>query len=125
MPDTLTVCGLRGALSLTLSVPVAVPVAVGVNVMLTLQVLPAARVAPQVLAEMAKGALTVNPVKSSVSAPVFTFLIFTDLALLVVPTFWSAKDSEEGVKVGSRATLLDRLKTVPHPPVVLYAQSDP
>lgn len=47
LPLRLTVCGLPGALSLTLSVPERIPAAVGVNVTLIEQLLPAATDDPQ------------------------------------------------------------------------------
>ena len=49
VPLRLTVCGLPGALSVTLSVPVRAPAEVGEKVALIVQLLPAAKVAPQLL----------------------------------------------------------------------------
>ena len=49
VPLRLTVCGLFAALSVKVRVPVAAPVAVGVNVTPTVQLAPAAMLAPQVL----------------------------------------------------------------------------
>jgi hypothetical protein len=115
VPDKLTVCGLPGALSVTLRVPVEVPSTVGVNVRLTLQVLPAANVAPQVVAEIANGPLTLNPLKSSVAVAVFTFLMTTFFTLLTVSSFVVLKLSGEGVNVGASNTLEDQLKMVPQP----------
>ena len=52
-PVKLTICGLPMALSVMASVPVCVPVAVGVKVTLTAQLLPAAKVLPQVVLALA------------------------------------------------------------------------
>ena len=48
-PEAAIVCGLPEALSVTLNVPVLVPIAVGVNVIVMLQLAPAATLVPQVL----------------------------------------------------------------------------
>jgi hypothetical protein len=48
VPVRETVCGLPAALSVTLTAAVRVPVAVGLNVTLVVQLLPAAKLAPQV-----------------------------------------------------------------------------
>lgn len=50
VPDSATVCGLLGELSLIVSVPVLTPTVVGVKVISILQFLPAANVLPQGLA---------------------------------------------------------------------------
>ena len=50
VPDSVTVCGLPVALSVTVTVPGWLPRAVGVNVTLMEQLAPAATEAPQVLA---------------------------------------------------------------------------
>jgi hypothetical protein len=52
-PVKLTTCGLPTALSVMASVPVCVVLEVGVKVTLTAQLLPAAKVLPQVLPAMA------------------------------------------------------------------------
>jgi hypothetical protein len=49
VPVSLTSCGLVPALSLKVSAPVTAPRALGLNVTLTVQLLPAARVLPQLL----------------------------------------------------------------------------
>ena len=49
VPDSATVCGLLGSLSVTLRVAVAAPVTVGVKVTLMPQFAPTASVAPQVV----------------------------------------------------------------------------
>ena len=94
VPDSATVCGLLAALSVKVSVPVRSPEAIGVKVMLTLQLLFAARVAPQVFAEIAKSPLGVMLLISSVA--VLVFFSVTVLAGLVVPTASSPKLSEFG-----------------------------
>ena len=53
VPDKVTVWGLFAAASVKVRVAVRDPVAVGLNVMLTVQLAEPARLAPQVLAEMA------------------------------------------------------------------------
>ena len=53
LPVRLTVCGLVCALSVKVSVPFTVPLAVGEKVTPTLQLAPAASVAPQVLVAIA------------------------------------------------------------------------
>src|SRR5205823_1091657 len=47
VPESATVCGLPGALSVIVSVPMREPSAVGVNVTLTAQLAPAATLGPQ------------------------------------------------------------------------------
>ena len=49
VPESDTVCGLLGSESVSVSVPVRVPVAVGVKLTFTVQLPPAATVAPQSL----------------------------------------------------------------------------
>lgn len=51
VPERLTVCGLVAALSAISSTAARLPFAVGVNVTLTVQLLPAASVVPQVVAD--------------------------------------------------------------------------
>lgn len=53
VPDSGTVCGLLGALSVKVSVPASDPNTGGVKVTFTVHLAPAARVAPQVLVEIA------------------------------------------------------------------------
>src|SRR5271155_2599569 len=101
-----TSCGLLAALSVRVSVPVAAPSAVGVNVTLTLQVLPAVKVEPQVLAEMAKAPLGAMLLMVNATVPVF-FKV-TVLALLVSLTACLPKLREVGVKV----TVVEAFPTV-------------
>ena len=65
VPETLTVCGLLGASSVMVSVPVLEPVVVGENVTPTVQLAPAATLAPHVLLATANGPLTVMLAKLS------------------------------------------------------------
>ncbi len=94
MPASATDCGLLGALSTTLSVPVAEPIWVGVNVTLTLHVLLAASMAPQVVDEMAKSESAEMLLMSSVPVPVF-FRV-TNLRALVVLMARFAKVNDVG-----------------------------
>ena len=85
VPVKLAVCGLPGALSVTVIVPVRVPATVGVKVTLMLQFEPAAREVPQVLV-CAKSPLLAMLVIDKLAVPVLLNVIFC--AALVVPTFW-------------------------------------
>jgi hypothetical protein len=96
VPVRPTVCGLPGALSLTLKLPVRVPDAVGVNVTLMAQFPPAARELPQ-LSVSAKSPLVMMLVMVRVAVPVFDSV--TVCAALVVPTVWLAKVSEVGERL--------------------------
>jgi hypothetical protein len=61
----LNVCGLVTALSVRVSVPFTVPATVGENVTLTVQLAPAARLAPHVLLDtlkLAPAAILVKPI---------------------------------------------------------------
>ncbi len=75
VPETGTVCGLPGALSATFRLADSDPTMEGVNVILTLQALPASKVAPQVFAEMTKSLFPVSVmlVRSNVALPVLPF----------------------------------------------------
>ena len=84
VPLRLTFCGLLEALSVKVSVPPAVPVAVGVNVTPTAQPAPAARLAPQVLLEIAKGPLI--PALEIVRDVLWRLVSVTVTAELVPPT---------------------------------------
>ena len=61
VPDRFTTWGLVLALSVIVSAPILLPIAPGLNTTLMLQVLPAARLAPQVLAS-AKSPVAAIPV---------------------------------------------------------------
>jgi len=76
VPDSVTFCGLPAALSLTLSAAVRVPVAVGLNVILIVQLAPAASELPQVCVWA----------KSPALIPVIAMPV---MLKLVVPTFFS------------------------------------
>jgi hypothetical protein len=83
VPLRLTVCGLLIALSVKLSMPVAAPIAGGEKVTPTVQVPPAARLAPQVLLAMANGPVAAMPV--NVSAVLSRLVTVTVFAALVLP----------------------------------------
>ena len=77
-------CGLLLALSVTVNDPVRVPTAVGVKVTLMVQLVPAARVVPQVVAEIAKS--PVVELAMFLSATFCLLVSVNSLAGLVVPT---------------------------------------
>src|SRR5215472_6386031 len=90
VPESATVCGLPGALSVTLSVPLAEPARVGAKLTLTTQLAPAGIVMVQVLDTLVKPApLTAILVMERVSLPVLVST--TGTATLVVPTGTSPK----------------------------------
>ena len=68
VPARLTTCGLCGALSVNDTVPVRTPTAVGVNVTFTVQLAPAASVAPQLL-DWAKFPVTTTAFKEILVLP--------------------------------------------------------
>ena len=76
-----------------------VPFAVGLNVMLTVHFAPAAKVAPQVVADCPKSpALApVNELPDIVRVVERLFLMVTIFAALVVPTVWAANVKLDGV----------------------------
>jgi len=84
VPLKSTVWGLPLALSATESVPAAAPVAVGVKLTVIVQVLPAARLEPQLLFWVKTLLLVVNPVRES--APVPELVTVTDCGALAMPT---------------------------------------
>ena len=84
VPVRLTVCGLVIAVSVNVRTPAAEPRAVGVNVTPTVQLAPAATLAPHVLLATANGPLAVILVK--LSATFRRFVTVTVLAELVLPT---------------------------------------
>jgi hypothetical protein len=88
VPERLTVWGLVIALSLIFSTATRLPFAVGVNVILTVQLLPAASVVPQVVADWAKSPAfaPVNVLPDILRVVGRLFLIVTIFAALLVPT---------------------------------------
>jgi hypothetical protein len=97
VPVSGTVCGLPGTLSVTVNVPVRAPMAVGANVMLMVQVAPAARVAGltgQVLVWAKSPEATMELI---VNGPRPALVSFTGIAALVVVSIWPLK----GTLVGS------------------------
>jgi len=99
VPERLTVWGLVIALSATSSTAARAPFAVGLNVTLTVHFAPAAKVAPQVVADWLKSPafVPVNVLPDIVRAVGRLFLIVTIFAVLVVPTVWAAKVRLDGV----------------------------
>src|ERR1700690_1843674 len=90
VPDSATLCGLPGALSVKFRLPVRSPVCVGVKVTLTMQLLPAASVLPPFLADVnennAKSPVVAMLEMSRTEALVLVTVTF--LAAEVVPTFF-------------------------------------
>lgn len=105
------VCGLPGALSVTLTCAVRVPVAEGVNFRLMVQLLPAATELPQVPrpAKAKSPALAPVIVKLleivSVALPVLARVTYW--TALVVPTAWLGKVTEDGVNVATGPDVLE------------------
>ena len=99
MPDSATVCGLLGELSVNVRVPVRAPTWVGVKVTSMVQLLPAASVLPQgfVLAIRPKSPLVVMLLMFSVEVPVLVRV--TTFLAAVAPTTTLPHFSEAGVTV--------------------------
>ena len=93
VPVRATVCGEPVALSATERLAVRDPVTVGLNSTETVQLAPAARVAPQVVADFRNDVALVPVVVSeeSVTVPVPVFLTVTTWAAVVEPTTVDAK----------------------------------
>jgi hypothetical protein len=97
VPVKLTVCGLPAALSKMLTVAVRVPAAVGVNVMLIVQLPPAATELPQVVVSGKSPGL--SPVTIKLVMPKRVLPLFVKLTVcagLLVPTSWLPKVRVEG-----------------------------
>lgn len=99
VPARLTVCGLFRAVSVNVSVPFSVPFTAGVNVTETAQLAPAARLAPHVLLEIAKLALTPMLEKLRAAPPLLVSV--TVLAELVWPTLTCPKFKDVGETVAT------------------------
>src|SRR5260370_9278839 len=84
MPVSETVCGLLGALSVSVKEPVRVPVAEGVNLTLIVQLAPAAKEVPQVPTPAKAKSPLMAVLSVRVALPVFVTV--TNCVLLVVPT---------------------------------------
>ena len=97
-------------MSVTVNVPLRVPVAVGVKVTLIVQLVPAARLAPQLLV-CPKSPLLVPLTAMLVmpSAVPWELVRVTACAALVVPTFWLLNVSEVGERLGSAVPVPERL----------------
>ena len=93
VPVTATVCGEPVALSTTERLPVSAPAAVGLNSTETVQLAPAARVVPHVVADF-RNEVALVPVMVSevrVTDPVPVFFTVTNCAAVVEPTVVEAK----------------------------------
>ena len=99
VPVSVTICGLVTSESVIVSVPVRTPVVVGTKATFTRQVLPGAKLPPQLLLSEKFG-LQAMPVIVSVVVP--TLAIVTVCDALLVPTTWLPNSSE----VVLRLTLL-------------------
>jgi len=126
VPVKATVCGVPVALSAIDRLAVSAPVAAGLNSTDTVQLAAAARVVPQVVADLRKDValvpVTVSDVRVTVPVPVF--LMVTSCAAVVEPTVVEAKvravGESETVKVGAAAPVPVRA-TVCGVPVALSA----
>lgn len=98
VPESDALFGLPAALVVKVSAADRTPVADGVNVTLTAQLTPAARVPPQVFAEMAKSAAfaPVRVMLAIVSVAVPLFVSVTVCAAVVAPTTKFPKDKPAG-----------------------------
>lgn len=97
VPESDTVCGLLGALSVNVRVPVREPNTVGVKVTFTMHLAPTGRVVPHVLEDMAKMPLVAMLLMFSVAAPLLVNV--TVLAALVVLMTTFPKLNEVGDSV--------------------------
>jgi hypothetical protein len=105
VPDSPTVCGESGALSLIASDPVSDPATAGVNVTFTVHDAPAAIDDPQVLLATAK--FPVAAIELTLTAAELVFFNVTDFAAAVVFTSCGLKArlSGVGVTIGLLATV--------------------
>lgn len=97
VPVKLTDCGLVTALSLTDNIPERVPVAEGLNLMLMVQLAPAFRVVPQVVADCRNSATFALLMLIPVNVVARLFFKVITCAALVVPTVCAANVSVAGV----------------------------
>ena len=114
MPERTTVWGLPLPVSAKLRVAVRVPVAEGLNTTLAEQLLPAARLVPQLLLEMLKSP-ALEPVMETllmVIADVVPLFNAVAIAELLEPTTTDGKESEVGLVV-----------TLPEPPELPVPES--
>jgi len=101
-PETLKTCGVTAEVSFTQTAPLIVPFTVGLNVTEKVQVCVEASTSPLVqgvapLATAGKSPLDANEL--SVTEPALVFFRVTDVAALLVPTSWLAKERLVGVNV--------------------------
>lgn len=101
VPESATFCGDPVALSATERLAVNVPVAAGLNSTESVQLAAAARVVPQVFAEIRKdvGLVPVRVSEVRVTVPVLVFFTVTVCAAVVDPSAVEAKDSVVGETV--------------------------
>ena len=123
VPLKLTVCGLLLALSVTVRVPVTVPALAEVNVTLTVQLAPAARLAPQVLV-WAKLALGEAAMLEMLSEAVPELVTVTVCAALVTPTGVEKVRLEgERATAGVPVVVVPVVPPPPHPARIVRPQS--
>ena len=96
VPVSVTICGLVASESVIVSVPVMTPVFVGTKATFTRQLLPAARLPPQLLLSEKFG-LQAKPVIVSVVVP--TFAMVTVWFALRVPTSWLPNSNDVVLKL--------------------------
>ncbi len=125
VPERVTFCGEPAALSVRATSAVRAPAAAGLNSTEKVQVLPAARVVPQVLAEMRKDVVLVPPRAMDVMSrvPVPELVRVMVWAAVVEPTAVAAKVSAvaESLTAGVAATPVPLRATVCGEPVALSA----
>jgi hypothetical protein len=107
VPDNPITCGLVAAPSVNVSVPVAAPAAAGENVTPTVQLAPAAMLAPQVLLATLNPALVATPLNESATPK--RFVSVTVFAELVVPRVTVPKLNELVEKVTGALPVPERL----------------
>lgn len=105
LPVSITLCGLLGALSVTVKDAVRLPVALGAKVILNVQVAPASTLVPQLLVwEKSPALAPVIAMLEIVSVPVPPLDKLSAWAELLVPTAWLVKLTVVPEKVTAGAT---------------------
>jgi len=107
VPESGTVCGLPGALSVMVKVPVRAPSWVGVKVIVILQFFPGARVLPHGLVDVvcAKSPLVAMLLIFSVAFPVLVRITLFPTLVAPLTTFPKASEVGERVTTGPLATV--------------------
>jgi hypothetical protein len=117
VPLTLTVCGLRETLSVTVTSAVRVPVAVGRKVTVIVQLAPAAIVDPQfVVCEKSEGFVPASVMLEMSKLELPTFVTIFVCAALVVPTAWLPKVTTAGLIESPDGEAVSAVALVPAPP---------